>query len=209
MFTYDFAMDNPGSRAPPVQGGFIVVRPSIAVYEKLVGIVRVGDFRPNTGWGGSHIGWCWGGQTVQGLLAYFAVLVEPTLAFPIDPCVYNSMATTKICRRVDYNDVKSIHYTVCQKPWECHQGDNSICAKFLHAWWLVRNDLERVQGISPVGRCCGSRSEFCPTRSYTSINIDRMKTLPMSDPDNTEPKQGLIVDVPKNLPSRSRPDADD
>ena len=37
-----------------------------AKYEELIGTVRKGDFRPGTGWGGTKIGWCWGGQTVQG-----------------------------------------------------------------------------------------------------------------------------------------------
>lgn len=205
LFTYDFAMDNPGSKAPPVQGGFIVVKPSNAVYNQLVGIVLEGDFRQNTGWGGSRIGWCWGGQTVQGLLAYFATLIEPKLAFPLDPCEYNSMASTKICRRVDYNIVKSIHYTVCQKPWECRQGDNAICAKFLHAWWMVRNDMEIANGLQPTGRCCHARSKYCQSGGYHSINIDHMKALPMNDWDSA-PVEGPIVSVPLDLPSRQQQD---
>lgn len=202
LFTYDFAMDNPGSKAPPVQGGFIMVRPSENVYQQLIGIVREGDFRPGTGWGGSNIGWCWGGQTVQGLLAYFANLVEPTLGKPLDPCEYNSMATTKVCRRVDFNLVKSIHYTVCQKPWECRQGDNEICAKFLHAWWLVRNDLEMSHGLSTTGRCCHARSKYCPNSDYKSIQIDKMKELPMFDSAVTSLSTGHIVALPHDLPSR-------
>ena len=202
LFTYDFAMDSPGSKAPPVQGGFLVVRPSQAIYDRLIGIVHKGDFRPSTGWGGTNIGWCWGGQTVQGLLAYFAVMIEPNLAIPLDPCEYNSMATTKICRRVDYNIVKSIHYTVCQKPWECRQGDNDICAKFLHAWWMVRGDLETSNGLPSTGRCCGARSKYCPARSYVDIQINQMKKLPMGDPNTVISITGQIVQIPLDLPSR-------
>ena len=76
-YTVDAAMDNPGSAAPPVQGGFLLVAPSLAVYSQLVETVKEGDFRPGTGWAGSHIGWCWGGRTIQGLLAYHYNRVAP------------------------------------------------------------------------------------------------------------------------------------
>ena len=141
MFTYSHALDSPGSRAPPVEGGFLLVSPFESTYEQLVGIVRIGDFRPVTGWAGSKIGWCWGGQTIQGLISYFVKLVEPGLGVALDPCEYNSMGATMDCKRSPkskMDTVKSIHYNVCQKPWECTRGANSICAAFLHAWWMVR-----------------------------------------------------------------------
>jgi len=60
QFTYDHAMDGKGSAAPPAQGGFFIIKPNLATYERLVDVVREGDFRPGTGWGGTNIGWCWG-----------------------------------------------------------------------------------------------------------------------------------------------------
>lgn len=57
LYTQDIAMDNPGSLKPPVQGGFLLMTPSLKVYEEIVDIFRVGDFRPGTGWGGMKIGW--------------------------------------------------------------------------------------------------------------------------------------------------------
>ena len=75
MFTYDHAMNNPKSAfKPPVQGGFLLIKPAEHVYQELVQIVREGDFRPGTGWAGSRIGWCWGGQTIQGLISYYVAL---------------------------------------------------------------------------------------------------------------------------------------
>ena len=51
-------------RACPVQGGFAVVRPSAAVFQEMVEIVRRGDFK-QSGWGGTTIGGWWGGATFQ------------------------------------------------------------------------------------------------------------------------------------------------
>ena len=85
LFTYDRNMDSPISAAPPVQGGFFVVQPSFHTYEQLWRTVRKGDFRDSTGWGGSNVGWCYGGQTVQGLLAYhFKVVAKPEASFEVD-----------------------------------------------------------------------------------------------------------------------------
>ena len=55
-----------------------------------------------------------------------------------------------------------------------------MCAKFLHAWWLVRNDLERAQGLAPRGRCCHHRKDLCPHKSYAAVEHEKMRALPMS-----------------------------
>ena len=58
---------------------------------------------------------------MQGLLSYFVNLVEPGIGIVLDPCEFNSMATTAECKKSPKSKidiVKSIHYTVCQKPWE-------------------------------------------------------------------------------------------
>lgn len=199
LFTYDFAMDTPGSRSPPVQGGFQLIRPDEYTYNRLVDIVRVGDFRPGTGWGGLNVGWYWGGQTIQGLLAYFSSVVEPNLSYPLDPCTYNSMATTRTCRRIDFDSVQTIHYTYCQKPWECRRGEG-LCAKFLHAWWMVRQDLERAQSLPETPRCCDDR-KVCPhARRYQDLAVASMLALPMNDRAKPVLPQGQhIVQVPPSI----------
>lgn len=53
----------------PVQGGFLVLRPSMQVYEELVNIVKKGDFAENTGWwaeGKGQTGLFYGSMTIQG-----------------------------------------------------------------------------------------------------------------------------------------------
>jgi len=220
MFTYDHAMDAPKqSRAPPVQGGFLLLRPSAKTFEHLIDIVREGDFRQNTGWGGTKIGWCWGGQTVQGLVSYYVNVIVPGSGVVLDPCEYNSMASTKDCEhspKSHIDVVKSIHYTVCQKPWECRRGANGVCAAFLHAWWMVRDDLEKAQGLPVYGRCCGaSPSAICPHRTYKvrrrvlrtrltsrskAVQQDKLKALPMRMFTDKLGVVGPVVAVPKDLP---------
>jgi hypothetical protein len=54
-----------GQRVLPVQGGFLVIRPSVEEYHEMIQILLKGDFRDGSGWGG-QVGWFWGGQTIQG-----------------------------------------------------------------------------------------------------------------------------------------------
>jgi len=166
-FTWDNAMDSGNSRAPPVQGGFLMIKPSQRVFEQIIDVVREGDFRPGTGWGGTRIGWCWGGQTVQGLLAYYYSMVEPDKGLAIDPCRYNSMATTKECKDYPWEQVASIHYTYCQKPWKCHRTEG-ICEPMHNFWWKTRQNLEEAQGIPKTERCC------CSSRHYSKLPLSSL-----------------------------------
>ena len=48
-----------------LQGGFLVMQPSVADYENIIEIVMTKEFRKFKGWDSSTIGWFWGGMTVQ------------------------------------------------------------------------------------------------------------------------------------------------
>lgn len=56
FFTRDYNMANHGMKHVGVQGGFLVLRPDIKVYEEFQEIIRTGDFRKNGGWGGMGFG---------------------------------------------------------------------------------------------------------------------------------------------------------
>lgn len=66
LYTCDYGMMTPGSKACPVQGGFFVLRPNEEDFKGLLDTVKLGDFREGSAWGGEHIGWYWGGMTIQG-----------------------------------------------------------------------------------------------------------------------------------------------
>lgn len=54
-----------GRKIFPVQGGFLVLRPDIRVYNELVSIVKKGDFDEKNGWG-KATGLFYGSMTIQG-----------------------------------------------------------------------------------------------------------------------------------------------
>ena len=152
-FTRDYNMAHSNMRHVGVQGGFLVLRPSMVVYDEFVSIIRKGDFRSNGGWGGLGFGPFYGSMTFQGIIPYFYDNLHPGTGVELDHCVYNNMADNprdkptvndKVsgrCRdgykRPDKNDqcedcrsrpveeVVTTHFTLCQKPWECLPQDGN------------------------------------------------------------------------------------
>mmetsp|Transcript_207 Transcript_207/g.477 ORF Transcript_207/g.477 Transcript_207/m.477 type:complete len:500 (-) Transcript_207:321-1820(-) len=147
FFTRDYNMAHSGQKHVGAQGGFLVLRPSLDVYDEFVAIIRKGDFHPNKGWGGLGFGPFYGSMTFQGIIPYFYDHLHPGTGVELNPCVYNNMAhnprdkATKNdivsgrcrdgynrpdkhdecedCRSRPFGDVFTTHFTLCQKPWEC------------------------------------------------------------------------------------------
>lgn len=86
--------ESPG-KFPPVgyQGGFLVVRPSLAVLQRYREIIQRGEFTEK-GWGNKHGGF-YGDATFQGILPYYYEEIAPPgehNELELDRCVYNQMA---------------------------------------------------------------------------------------------------------------------
>lgn len=115
----------------PAQGGFLVMKPSVDDYEGLINILLTCDFVIHQGWNRSQIGWFWGGMTVQGVLPYYYNrITKPGRSIKIDRCIYNTMADVPECMVQNLTDIKSAHFTVCQKPWNCEKYYyNPLCEK--------------------------------------------------------------------------------
>lgn len=170
-------MVNPRTPNKPVQGGFLVLRPSMASYNEFVEIVREGDFRENGGWGG-QVGPFYGSMTFQGLIPYFYDILHPGEAVELNRCVYNQMCdnpkdkptvndethgrcrtneeSCEDCRSRPLEDVVTAHFTLCQKPWLCLPQDSDIiqqrlCRKLHHEWHRIRADLEHRWGRDELG----------------------------------------------------------
>ena len=99
-------------------------------------------------------------------MPYFYDHLHPNTSLEINRCIYNSMvdnpylknnsAETTECKTKedeceDYrltkpSDVKSVHFTICQKPWSCDWIHNvktkDLCNPLHYQWFRVRNDLE-------------------------------------------------------------------
>lgn len=222
LFTYDWNMARNG-RNPPVQGGFLVVKPNIQVFDELCNIVRKGDFRQGAGWAGTGAGAYWGGMTIQGLMAYYYSTVNKGGGKALNRCIYNNMVdnprdvggfgrgncrdgnkTCEDCRLVDAEQISNVHFTICQKPWECFGGGDrpysKLCTILHGKWFGVRRDLEEnVWGTFSSAKYHGgfhSRTYhgFCsrPGRTgYAPMPItERLLALPDPRHKATTKKQG-------------------
>jgi len=156
----------------PAQGGFLLIKPSEQDFRGIIRTLVTTEFKNGGGWNGSHIGWFWGGMTVQGILPYYynRVSINPetpgkTRRKIIDRCIYNTMADTEECQGKTLGEVRSAHFTICQKPWTCIQwgGSRGICkmpmcnplCKALHdEWFRLRREAEKYYGFPVVEDAC-------------------------------------------------------
>lgn len=177
LFTMDYNMVGPSVKYKPVQGGFMVLRPDLKVYEEYRDIVRKGDFRDRQGWGGL-VGPFHGSMTFQGIVPYYYNVLHPGQAIELNRCIYNQMCdnprTEKTvddvvhgqcrtgkgdcedCRSAAVGTVVTTHYTLCQKPWLClphseNKIQHRLCRQLTHEWYTVRSELEKSWGRSGVG----------------------------------------------------------
>ena len=83
------------------------------------------------GWNSSHIGWFWGGMTIQGILPYYYnIVTKPNRSIKVNRCIYNTMADVAECDHKPLEMIKSVHFTVCLKPWYCNfAGKIDMCIK--------------------------------------------------------------------------------
>jgi hypothetical protein len=68
LYTSDYPIVEPNRLFKPTQGGFVVLRPNLTVFNDIIEIVREGDYRfDGSGWGG-RTGMFWGGKLVMSML---------------------------------------------------------------------------------------------------------------------------------------------
>eukprot|EP00559_Dactyliosolen_fragilissimus_P005345 CAMPEP_0184863392 /NCGR_PEP_ID=MMETSP0580-20130426/10882_1 /TAXON_ID=1118495 /ORGANISM="Dactyliosolen fragilissimus" /LENGTH=314 /DNA_ID=CAMNT_0027361699 /DNA_START=362 /DNA_END=1306 /DNA_ORIENTATION=- len=173
FFTRDYNMVNLGKEDVGVQGGFLVVRPSMEYFEEYKQIILEGNFVSGAGWDRKYGGY-FGAQQIQGLCAYFFDGVHPGTAVELNRCIYNQMVDNpkrktksgeakcldltdhcEDCRKTDISKIKLAHFTICQKPWLCPTGHitgNNIiaplCRELHQHWFLVRKDFDEYRGMS-------------------------------------------------------------
>eukprot|EP00611_Tribonema_gayanum_P001807 TRINITY_DN1131_c0_g2_i2.p1 TRINITY_DN1131_c0_g2~~TRINITY_DN1131_c0_g2_i2.p1 ORF type:complete len:368 (-),score=122.56 TRINITY_DN1131_c0_g2_i2:1084-2187(-) len=154
VYTTDVKMA-PNAHNMPVQGGFLLCRPSQATFDELVGIVKKGDWAPNVGWARSGIGFFHGGPTIQGLLAYYYRFFKPPeLSYEADRCAFNHMWDTPECRSYALGDVHSVHFTQsCPKPWVCTARRQAGCDALSERWYALRAAARAARGLAPSDAC--------------------------------------------------------
>jgi hypothetical protein len=69
---HDLIHTRNGKGTEALQGGFLLVRPSMVHYHGVLQVLRRGDFRYDGGaWEGSRIGHNYGGETIQGVVPFY------------------------------------------------------------------------------------------------------------------------------------------
>lgn len=159
-----------GKNKMPVQGGFIVLKPSIEDYNNLIWILLNTEFVQGGAWNRSKIGWFWGGMTVQGVLPYYyneggSGLTNLGRTRVLDRCYYNTMADVPECIIQELYELKSAHFTICQKPWNCEKHyANDLCKKLHLQWFETRKKAEEFYGVPVNPNPCptGGRKWYKP-----------------------------------------------
>lgn len=163
-FTRDYNMVNPGHKHAGVQGGFLIVKPNMFAFHEYVSIVLEGRFFQGSGWEGKGYGGYFGAQQIQGICSFYYDYRHPGTAVELNKCYYNAMADEarqkssgkcrdgreecQDCTITPIEDIYSVHFTLCSKPWKCPiAGTSGICAKFHKEWFRIRKDLERKKAL--------------------------------------------------------------
>lgn len=172
MFTRDYNMVDPPRKKPyqiGVQGGFLVIRPNLRDFNRMVEIILSGgNFTINHGWGGQSLGYggYYGAGTIQGLASYYYDYHEKgKRSIELNRCKYNTMVddpydekkdtnetlcrtleeTCEDCRESKLEDVYTTHFTVCGKPEYCVDFDpvkERLCFQLMREWHKARSSLE-------------------------------------------------------------------
>jgi hypothetical protein len=58
----------------------------------------IGNYKDGSAWGGTHIGWFYGGRTIQGVLPYYYNhVMNESSVLRVNRCIYNTMADEANC----------------------------------------------------------------------------------------------------------------
>jgi hypothetical protein len=122
-FTRDVTSSNPWEPIRAVQGGFVVVRPSLDHFRRYIDFIMQANYTPgrgpNSGWGGLGYGGFQGAMAYQGVLAYFYDHIYPGHAVELDVCRWNQVVADVIYRGPDRMELNG---TCRQYPHESN-GD--------------------------------------------------------------------------------------
>ncbi len=65
-------------------------------------------------------------------------------------CMDSKDDTCEDCRETDVDKIKSVHFTICQKPWLCPSEvlEQKNCKHFHSSWFQIRKDFEEKNGMA-------------------------------------------------------------
>jgi lipopolysaccharide biosynthesis glycosyltransferase len=191
--TRDWPQVAPEKFPPAYQAGFLVARRDPSVFSEITAIIKEGNYTEGWGWkfgwGEKGYGGYVGAMAMQGLVAYYYDYIRPNTAVELNQCRYNHMGMDVLyrkhpnfrrnnpgvggcrnglpscedCMTTEMDQIYSVHYTMCRKPWQCmakgapggHDPGGSRgsaididtvhldhCLELVRQWHSLRTDFE-------------------------------------------------------------------
>lgn len=91
FFTREYNIADDSMEHVAVQGGFLVIKPSLMQYADFSAVIREGEFQQEGGWAGLGFGPFEGSTAFQELFSYFFDHIHPGTGVELNRCVYNNM----------------------------------------------------------------------------------------------------------------------
>ena len=197
LFTRDYSSVSPENRKVGIHPGLFILKPSKSIYNDFVRILKQGDYRKDSGWGGTGIGDFWGGMTTRGIFSYYFDQLNPHLGLELNRCYYNNMGSApfirvegeKVCRNMHetypncedcrsrtMEVIKAINLSACRDPWSCYHHAEDIdtlrlCRDMHSFWFKARRELEGAWAQH------GGGGEFGYVPSNLAQGKDRVRPL--------------------------------
>jgi hypothetical protein len=102
FLTRDITSAKPWERVTAVQGGFLIARPNLTVFDTYISFIKEGNYTPGrgdgSGWGGLGYGGFQGAMAYQGVVAYYYDIISPGTHVELNVCRWNQVAADVIWR---------------------------------------------------------------------------------------------------------------
>jgi len=172
IYTRDYSSVTPEKRNVGISPNLVVLKPSQTIYNEFMNILKEGDYRRDSGWGGSGIGGFLGDMTTRGILAYYYDILHPSNGIEVNHCRYNNMASnpyirmngSTVCRNgnekppncqdcrnrsIQSSDISVMNMSTCRDPWNCYHHSETtdslrLCRNMHSFWFQTRRELENA-----------------------------------------------------------------
>lgn len=102
FLTRDITSAKPWEKVTAVQGGFLIARPNLTVFDSYISFIKEGNYIPGrgdgSGWGGLGYGGFQGAMAYQGVVAYYYDIIKPGTHVELNVCRWNQVAADVIWR---------------------------------------------------------------------------------------------------------------
>jgi len=182
LFARVYTTVEPQNFATGINTAFLVLRPSLDIFNEMKTVLATGSYNYANGWGSQadKSSYYRSAQT-RGFLAYFFTDIQPHTSLEIDRCVYGNIAdipyirvegakvcrdtqlpfggdNCRDCRDAPIENIRSIEFGACGDPWSCGPVHlmTPTCKNFHALWHQLRMDLGDLVGRHP---CAGTGYE--------------------------------------------------